>query len=145
MTTRFFSPEDEQRVVLAIEKAEQNTSGEIKLHIQNKMRFDDPLDEAKYCFKALKLHTTKERNAVLFFFNPAEHKFAVYGDQGINKVVPEGFWDDMVQHMIAQFKQGQFVEAFEWGIAQCGEKLSSYFPHQGHHDKNELGNEVSEH
>lgn len=145
MTKRFFSPEDEQRIVLAIEKAEQSTSGEIKLHIQNKMRFDDPLDEAKYCFKALKLNKTKARNAVLFFFSPEGRKLAVYGDQGINLVVPEGFWDEIIQHMISQFKQNQFVEAFEWGISQCGEKLSTYFPHQGQHDKNELGNEVSEH
>lgn len=147
MTTkpRFFSSEQEARVVQAIARAENNTSGEIKLHIQHNMRFDDPVEEAKYCFKRLKLYETKDRNAILFFVNPTEHKLAVFADQGINAVVPEHYWEEMIAQMIALFKQGKMVEAFEYGFEHCGEKLKAHFPHQGDADVNEISDEISEH
>lgn len=144
MSKHFFSPEQEQRIVRAIQQAEEKTSGEIKLHIQHHTRFDDPLDEARYCFKKLNLHQTKQRNAVLFFFNPTEHKIAVFGDEGLHKVLPSNYWDEMIKHMVGLFKKNEFVEAFEYGIEHCGQQLSQHFPSLGNKDINELSDEISE-
>jgi uncharacterized membrane protein len=86
---------------------------------------------------------TQERNGVLIYLVPGEHKFAILGDEGIHRVVPDGFWDGIRARMEAEFRQGHFREGVCQGIAMSGEALAVYFPHQKD-DRNELTNEISE-
>ena len=88
----FLGKENEKLIVKAIEKAEHQTSGEIRVHIESKCRAE-VLDRAAWLFKKLKMHETKDRNGVLIYLSINDHKFAIIGDAGINKVVPEGFWN----------------------------------------------------
>ena len=133
--------EEDQRVVDAIKQAELNTSGEIKVHIENRCR-GDVEQRSLAVFDKLKLNETKQRNGVLIYIAVKDHKFAILGDEGINNVVEDGFWNDVKDLMQAHFKEGRFAEGLEQGIQCCGEKLKVYFPYQSD-DINEIPDEIS--
>ncbi|MGV3503823.1 MAG: TPM domain-containing protein [Adhaeribacter sp.] len=134
--------EDEQLIVKAIQEAEQNTSGEIRVHIENTCELQ-VLDRATQVFAYLHMHQTSLRNGVLFYVALKSHKFAVLGDAGINAVVPPHFWEEITSLVIGHFKEGHYAEGLRQGILMAGEQLKAYFPHQGEQDRNELHNDVS--
>ena len=133
--------EEDHRVVEAIRQAELNTSGEIKVHIENHCR-GDVEERSLFVFNRLKLNETKLRNGVLIYLAVKDRKFAILGDEGINNVVEADFWNDIRDLMAEAFKEGKFAEGLELGIMRCGEKLKTYFPYQS--DKtNEIPDEIS--
>ena len=93
-------------------------------------------------FNRLKMHETQQRNGVLIYLAIHNRKFAILGDEGINKVVEENFWNDVKDLMLSHFKEGRFAEGLEQGIQRCGEKLKTYFPYQSD-DVNEIPDEIS--
>jgi uncharacterized membrane protein len=137
----FFTEEQKQSIQKMIANAELNTSGEIRVHIDEKCKID-VLDQAAFIFKKLKMHKTELHNGVLFYLAVSDQKFAILGDKGINEKVPADFWDTIRDIMLQQFKQKQFTEGLCKGIEMAGEKLKIHFPHQVD-DRNELNNEVS--
>lgn len=140
-TNKFLSKEEEQQVVQAIQSAEHQTSGEIRVHIESVCK-GNVLDRAAWLFKSLKMHETAQRNGVLIYLSTNDRKFAIIGDAGINAVVPEGFWDDVKNLMISNFSKGNLTEGFVSGIGKVGEKLKAFFPYQ-EDDANELPDEIS--
>jgi uncharacterized membrane protein len=137
----FLSKEEEQQVVQAIQSAEHQTSGEIRIHIESVCK-GNVLDRAAWLFKSLKMHETEERNGVLIYLSTSDRKFAIIGDAGINAVVPAGFWNDVKELMIGYFMDGFVMEGLINGIGKVGEKLKEFFPYQKH-DVNELPDEIS--
>ena len=133
--------EEDQRVVEAIRQAERNTSGEIKVHIENRCK-GDVEQRSLYIFDKLKLNETQLRNGVLIYLAIKDHKFAILGDKGINDMVEDSFWNDVKDLMLNQFKEGRFAEGLEQGIMRCGEKLKAYFPYQSD-DINEIPDDIS--
>jgi uncharacterized membrane protein len=140
---RFFEPDAEQRIVAAIADAERLTSGEIRIHIERKGGRKDPMKRALRVFEELKMHQTDLRNGVLFYLATEDHKFSILGDEGIDKVVPPHFWEDVRDLVQAHFKKGEFEDGLINGVRMAGEKLAEFFPIQ-HDDTNELSNEISE-
>lgn len=136
-----FSEEARAQMVKAIEAAELNTSGEIRVHIENKCKIE-VLDRAAYIFKYLEMHKTALRNGVLFYLSVNDKKFAVIGDAGINEKVPADFWNNVKDLVISNFKQEKFTEGLSEGIRLAGLQLQEHFPYQSN-DKNELNNEIS--
>jgi len=137
----FLGKENETLIVKAIEKAEHQTSGEIRVHVESKCK-EEVLDRAAWLFKKLKMHETKDRNGVLIYLSINDRKFAIIGDAGINKVVPAGFWNDIKEMMIGHFIKGEFATGLINGIEKSGEQLKQYFPFQDD-DVNELPDEIS--
>ena len=133
--------EEDRRVVEAIKQAEHNTSGEIKVHIENHCK-GDVEQRSLFVFKRLKLNETKLRNGVLIYLAIKDRKFAILGDEGIDKVVEDGFWNDVKDLMLSHFKDGRFTEGLEQGIQCCGENLKAYFPYQSD-DINEIPDDIS--
>jgi uncharacterized membrane protein len=139
--TDFFSDEQKHRVKASIEKMEQKTSGEIRLHVEGECK-GDPYERALLVFHRLHMHKTKHRNAILFYLAVNHKKFAIVGDEGIHKSVPENFWATVKEHVIAQFKQGKFTEGICEGIDMTGEMLKTHFP-KNVNDKIQLSDEIS--
>jgi uncharacterized membrane protein len=137
----FLSKEQEQAVILAIREAEAQTSGEIRVHLQQQL--DGPvLDVAQRAFFRLDMHHTRQRNGVLFFIVPAKRQFAVVGDQGIDACVPLDFWDDIRDLLREHFQKGAFSEGLCAAIVRVGEKLKTFFP-ASDDNPNELSDELS--
>lgn len=142
MTSRtFFSKEEQLRIVAAIKEAELNTSGEIRVHIENHCK-KETLERAAEVFYDLKMNRTAARNGILFYLAVKDHKFAVIGDEGINKKVEHDFWNDIKDQMIFNFKENKFADGLVAGILKCRERLKEYFPYQSD-DVNELSDEIS--
>jgi len=137
----FFSKEDKARIVAAIQEAEKETSGEIRLHIESHCP-EEALTRAKRIFAKLKMHQTKLRNGTLIYLATDDRKFAIFGDKGINEVVPDNFWKDVKDEMRAAFLNGEFSEGIIKGISRIGEKLKAFFPYQSD-DVNELPDDIS--
>ncbi|MBO5811256.1 MAG: TPM domain-containing protein [Bacteroidales bacterium] len=142
MTSRtFFSKEEQQKIVAAIKEAELNTSGEIRVHIENHCK-EEAIERAAEVFYDLKMNQTAARNGILFYLAVKDHKFAIIGDEGINKNVEHDFWNDIKDEMIVNFKENRFAEGLIDGILKCGKRLKEYFPYQSD-DVNELSDEIS--
>ncbi len=137
----FFSKPDEERIIAAIRAAEQNTSGEIRVHLEKKLD-KDVLTEARQTFARLRMHKTRARNGVLIFIAPEHHQFAIIGDKGIHDTVGEHFWQEERDIIQTHFRQGAFAEGICQAIEQVGEKLKVHFPYQTD-DDNELPDEIS--
>ncbi len=136
-----FTNEEKDRIKSAILKAELDTSGEIRVHIENHCK-NDVLDRAAFLFKKLDMHQTEHRNGVLFYLAVKDRKFAIIGDEGINLQVEETFWEEVKQILAEHFKRQDFVAGLEQGIEKAGQKLKKHFPHHSD-DINELSDEIS--
>ncbi len=141
MASEHFSKAQLKTLKKAIEEAELNTSGEIRLHVENRCK-EDVLDRASGVFDMLEMHKTEKRNGVLFYLAIKDHKFAILGDAGINTKVEDGFWDEIKQDMLTYLGKGDVVNALSAGITKAGLQLKAHFPFQSD-DKNELSDEIS--
>ena len=95
-------------------------------------------------FEKLDMHKTAARNGVLFYLAVQDHKFAIVGDKGIDKMVPDDFWDHIKDDMQTAFRKGDFVGGLSRGILEAGKVLSDHFPYAGDDkDINELPDELS--
>lgn len=124
-----------------IEVAEMNTSGEIRVHIENRCN-EDPLDRAVHVFAKLEMHMTEKRNGVLFYLAVKDRNFVILGDAGINAVVPPDFWDNIKESVLAFFRDEKFSEGLAEGIRMAGDQLKVHFPYQAD-DVNELPDDIS--
>jgi len=138
---RFFTKEEDSQIIRAIQKAEKATSGELRIHLTKQIK-KDPIKEAIRIFKLLGMHKTKQRNGCLILIGLKNKKVVVIGDKGINDIVRNNFWNDIIEVMVEGFKNDRYVEGLEKGILMIGEKLKQYFPYATD-DVNELSDEIS--
>jgi uncharacterized membrane protein len=137
----FLSPEDEAQIIEAIRNAEAQTSGEIRVHIESKCN-NDPFEHALELFHELKMDNTKLQNGVLIYVAVDLRQFVIYGDKGINDVVPVDFWDSTRDAMLVDFKSGKYKDGLVKGIEEAGKMLSKYFPWE-YGNTDELSNDIS--
>lgn len=138
----FFSAEENELIVQSIRDAEIQTSGEIRVFVESKCKFIDPLDRAKEIFSNLKMNETEHRNGVLFYVAIKDRQLAIFADKGIHEAVGAQYWKDVVSHILVFFDR----ENHHLGIKECvlkiGEALQSHFPYDASTDKNELPDEI---
>lgn len=137
----FLTKEEERDIVEAIRMAEKETSGEIRVHIE-KTTSIDAFDRAMEVFHLLEMDKTELKNGVLIYVAVKDKTFVICGDQGINEVVSNDFWDSTKEIMVSHFKKGDFKQGLIEGISKAGNELKLYFPYQ-QGDTNELSNEIS--
>ncbi|WP_394974877.1 TPM domain-containing protein [uncultured Croceitalea sp.] len=137
----FLSFDEEQEIVNAILEAEKNTSGEIRVHIEASAKIDH-FSRAQQVFHFLKMDNTKDENGVLLYVAVEDKKFVLYGDKGIDKAVPKGFWDDTKEVISHHFKTGNFKQGIVNGVLKAGKELEAHFP-WNHNDTNELSDAIS--
>ena len=137
----FLSHSEEQEIIEAIRQAEDNTSGEIRVHIE-RHDYGNAEKRALEVFHFLKMDNTKLQNGVLIYVAVEDRDFVICGDKGINDVVPNNFWDSTRDIIQNQFKVGNFKQGLVDGILKTGKQLEAHFPwHYG--DQDELPNEIS--
>jgi uncharacterized membrane protein len=137
----FLTQAEEQEIVAAIGKAEKNTSGEIRVHIEKETSIA-AIERAMEVFRTLNMENTQERNGVIIYVAVKSHQFAIYGDKGINEKVADDFWNCTKDVMANHFQKGNFKQGLIEGILNAGEQLKKHFPYQDN-DTDELSNEIS--
>lgn len=138
----FFSPAEKARVIDAIRAAEKRTSGEIRIFIESRCRFVDPLDRASELFWALQMDRTQDHNAVLIYIAAQDHQVAIFADRGIHEKVGDLFWRKEVIAMITHFRANHYADALLEVIRDVGEALYIHFPFDRDTDKNELPDDI---
>lgn len=138
----FFTQQENDTIVKAIQDAEAMTSGEIRVYIERHCRFVRPLDRAAEIFWGLKMDCTKNRNAVLVYIAVTDHQYAIYADDGIHQKVGQEFWNKEVADMKRHFSENHYVDAIAEVIRDVGRALKEHFPNTGRDDKNELPDDI---
>jgi uncharacterized membrane protein len=133
-------PFDTKRIESAIGAAELGTSGEIRV-VLLRGKVDDPAAAAAREFRALEMHRTAERNAVLIAVAPDARCFGLYGDTGVHERCGDAFWRAVAAAMEAHFRADRHTEAVVHGVTKVGELLAREFPRRDD-DRNELADEV---
>ncbi len=139
---RILSKEQEKTVMNAIKEAETNTSGEIRVHIEDRCKIGDPIKRAIEMFGELHMHETELRNGVIVYVAIKDHKLAVWGDEGIHKKVGQNFWNDVLATMQKYFSAKDYETGLSEAILMIGDNLKEYFPYQSN-DLNELSDDIS--
>ncbi|GAA4344220.1 TPM domain-containing protein [Flaviaesturariibacter amylovorans] len=140
--TEFFSEEEKALLIEAIRRAEQRTSGEVRLFVESHCRYMDASDRAQEIFLQLGMERTAERNATLLYLALKDHQAAVYGDAGIHAKVGTAYWQQVVARMLEEFRHDHLVSGICGGIDALGEALHQYFPYDHASDKNELPDDI---
>jgi len=137
-----FSDQEKKRIVDAIREAEQQTSGEIRIYVESRCRFVDPLDRAAEVFAFMKMDQTSNRNAVLIYVAVKSRQLAIFGDRGIHEKVGEEFWKKEVIHILSQFQKDHHADAIVKVILDIGAVLNHHFPFDRPTDVNELPDDI---
>jgi len=140
-TKEFISKLDHDRIVQAIQEAEEKTSGEVRVYIQRGELKGDVLPIAQERFHRLEMDKTTARNGVLIFVAPRAHQFAVVGDEGIHQKCGDSLWQSVVEKMRTHFKNERFSDAIVDAIGDIGTVLGAHFPRKPG-DINELSDRV---
>jgi uncharacterized membrane protein len=137
------SSTDKEKIMQAIQLAEKNTSGEIRVFVESYVpKKIDALQRAKDVFYKNKMNETKDHNGVLVYVAVNDKKLAIFGDQNIHDKVGIEFWYSQVQEMTGHFKKENYVNGITLVIEEIGTALSNHFPYAGSKDVNELSDDI---
>jgi uncharacterized membrane protein len=136
------SEQDKRQVADAVREAERATNAEICVHV---VPFcpGDALKAARREFARLGLHKTRGRNAVLIYAALASKKFAVFGDEAVDRASGRTLWEEAASVMGKHFSEGRPGQALAAGVRRVGEDLAKWFPASGE-NPNELPDGISE-
>jgi uncharacterized membrane protein len=138
----FFTLKEKEQIVEAIRLAELETSGEIRLYVESKNAYMDPVDRAKEIFYKLKMQDTEHRNAVLLYIAMKDKQLALYADEGIYNKAGADYWNNAVKSMLSHFTSDNITNGITHCIKEIGETLKEKFPYSPSDDKNELPDEI---
>jgi uncharacterized membrane protein len=141
MSVHPFTPEQVQAIETAISEAERQTSGEIRIHIDDHCP-GDALNRARVLFNSLGMTETVDRNGVLLYIAIEDHKLAIYGDIGIHATVGLNYWAGIIDLITQHARKGDLAGGIVEGIHGLGQVLKKYFPYS-QDDVNELHNTIS--
>ncbi|MGN6339486.1 MAG: TPM domain-containing protein [Ginsengibacter sp.] len=138
----FFTEEQNEKIVNAIRDAEMQTSGEVRIFVENRCKYVDALDRAKQLFDNLEMGRTELRNGVLFYIAIKDRQLAIYADEGIHKAAGPDYWKNSVKDILSVFSKENITEGIIASISKIGQALKTYFPYEKEIDKNELPDEI---
>lgn len=136
-----FSDAQNKEVTQAIQDAEKMTSGEIRVYVELKCKYVDPMERAKELFFLLKMDRTQARNGVLVYVALNDKQFAILGDEGIHRKVGDGYWQQQAAQMRKAFREGAYVTGITTAVRSIGASLKAFFPYESD-DRNELSDDI---
>ena len=85
---------------------------------------------------------TADRTGILIFMSSFEHRVEVVGDEGINSVVDQNEWVEVVERITSGFRSGRITDGIVSGIDACGELLHEHGVEISPGDIDELPNRL---
>lgn len=138
----FFTVDEKQQIVDAVQNAERMTSGEVRVFVENRCSYMDAIDRAKEIFSELRMNETHDRNAVLVYVALKDKQLAIFGDEGIHNKLGNEYWNTEVKKMIDNFNKENYADGIKQVVEDIGEALTRLFPFNNDTDKNELPDEI---
>lgn len=137
----FFTADQEQQMVAAIQEAEKHTSGEVRVFVESKCSYVDPVDRAKEIFFNLKMELTADRNAVLLYLAMDDHQLALFADEGIYQRLGAEYWVKEAKKILSAFTKHDYTGGICEVVSDIGQALKEQFPYEKD-DKNELPDNI---
>lgn len=137
----FYTETEIKQILESIKSNEEITSGEIRICVESKCKYMDPMDRVRELFYQLKMYETTHRNAVLIYIAYLDKDFALFGDGAIFEKVNANFWDQESKMLSKAFHERHYVDGVIQTIKNVGKELSIHFPQKGE-KKNELPDEI---
>jgi uncharacterized membrane protein len=134
--------QEKNLVVEAIGLAEKQTSGEVRVYMESRCKYVEPLERAAEIFYGLKMEQTTQHNAVLVYVAVKDRQLAIFGDEGIHQKTGQQFWNNAVQQMLLHFNNRNYGSGIVTVVTEIGEALHTHFPYDGSTDKNELPDDI---
>ncbi len=128
-------------MVAAVQQAEKNTSGEVRIFVESKCEYMDAVDRARDIFFSLKMEKTQDRNAVLLYMAIDDRQLALFADEGIYQRLGQEYWDLEAKKMIDSFTKNDYTGGVCVVVEEIGQALKKEFPYQ-RTDKNELPDQI---
>lgn len=139
---KYLSVPDNQRIVAAVRAAEQQTSGEVRVFLETRCKYVNPIDRAAEIFFGLKMDQTDQRNGVLVYVAFKDHQFAIFADEGIYRAMGADYWHAEANKMLEEFSRENYVDGLVKVIGDIGQALQQTFPYDHKGDKNELPDDI---
>jgi uncharacterized membrane protein len=137
-----FTETEKAQIVSAISQAERLTSGEIRVYIESRCRYVNPMHRAAEIFAALNMEKTDARNGVLVYVALKDRQLAIFGDEGINRKVGSAFWNEQVRNILSHFSRADYAGGIARVVTEIGLALQTHFPYDEGTDKNELPDDI---
>ncbi len=139
----FLDKAAQQRVVECIRQAESGTSGEIRVFMEPRCIYVEPMDRAREIFASLKMDQTDARNAVIIYIAFEDRQFALFGDQAIyEKAGGPAFWKQAAATLAGHLKKSEHTDGLCNCIRELGTALAAHFPPMPGVNRNELPDEI---
>lgn len=84
---------------------------------------------------------TRDRTGIIIFISVLERKVEVLADCGINEVVSENYWNELVSNLSRRIARGEMIDGVIESIDTCGHNLIESFPIK-EDDTNEICDEL---
>lgn len=136
-----FSDTEMAGILNCVRESENNTSGEIRIYIEEKCAYVDPILRAQEIFTSLKMQETENRNAVLIYIAHKDHDFALICDKALFEITTQAFWSHQSALLAIGFAEKKYTESLSNCVTAIGEELKKHFPFHGD-NKNELPDEI---
>jgi uncharacterized membrane protein len=138
---KFFTKTEEKHILSAIKEAELASSGEVRVFVESHCKGNI---EARTIdiFKQLKMHKTRERNAVLIYVAIKDRRFTIFGDEGIHQKMGFQFWNAEAAILKSFFVDNKIIDGLSTTIISIGQILKEHFPYSTE-DKNELPDTIA--
>ena len=121
------SRDEIDRIEAKIAAVERLTSAELRV-VLTRSTWLGIKTKARTVFRKYQLDKTAERNAVLLLIDFRNQEILVYGDEGVDSLVGQDFWNDVRDAMVEEFRGGKLADGISIGIRIVGEKLSLLYP-----------------
>lgn len=76
----------------------------------------------------------QNRAGVLIFVSLAEHYARIVADDGIAAKVDQAVWQNAIDALLGEVKQGRIADGFVIAVEKCGAVLAEHFPRAGAQD-----------
>ncbi len=134
-----------ERLTERVTRSERHHGGEIRVCVESSLPLSylwqdlSARDRAITMFGKLRVWDTAANNGVLIYFLLAEHAIEIVADRGLNRMVSEGEWQQIVQRMRQAFLDGRYEAGLNEAIDAVDALLALHFPlAEGESNPNEL-------
>lgn len=141
MKRKFLSKDEEERIVVAMGRAEKDNRGEVRVHLENRC-LGDPLQRARTLFAQLGMVETAADTGVLLYVAHKSRKVAVFAGAGIHDAVADDAWQKLVDDVASACGQGKEVDGVCAAVDAIGDMLRAHVGGADEHG-NELPNQVT--
>lgn len=137
---KFFTENEKKQIIRSIEKFENQTSCELRIHIAEGLGLN-PIIYAKQIFSKLKINKTKRENGCLLCVGLRDAKVKIFGDKSIRWENQRSRLDEIEKNIQLMFETKNYVKILCKEIQALSNVLSDVFPWED--NKNELSDDLS--